>query len=31
MTEETKTPPVHVRTIRIEVARAGEHELEIPG
>ena len=29
MTDETKTPPVHVRTIRVEVARAGEHELEI--
>ena len=29
MTEETKTPPVHVRTIRVEIARAGEHELEI--
>src|SRR6266849_2915435 len=29
MTEETKAPPVHVRTIRVEVARAGEHELEI--
>ena len=29
MTEETKAPPVHVRTIRVDVARAGEHELEI--
>lgn len=29
MTEETKAPPVHVRTIRVEVARTGEHELEI--
>ena len=29
MTEETKAPPVHVRTIRVEIARAGEQELEI--
>ncbi|MEX2224400.1 MAG: DUF2889 domain-containing protein [Candidatus Rokuibacteriota bacterium] len=29
MTEETSAQPVQVRTIRVEVARAGEHEIEI--
>jgi hypothetical protein len=29
MTDQTKVPPVHVRTIRVEIARAGEQELEI--
>ena len=29
MSEDTKAPPVHVRTIRVEIARAGEQELEI--
>jgi len=29
MTEKTKTPPVHVRTIRVEVASVGTDELEI--
>jgi hypothetical protein len=29
MTEETKAPPVHVRTIRVEIARAGTDELEV--
>ena len=31
MTEDTKTPPLHVRTIRVEIARAGAHELEVTG
>jgi Protein of unknown function (DUF2889) len=29
MTDEPNAPPVHVRTIRVEVARAGPDELEI--
>jgi hypothetical protein len=29
MTEETKTPPVHVRTIRVEIAPVGADELEV--
>ena len=29
MTEETKAPPVHVRTIRVEIAHAGPHELDV--
>ena len=29
MTEETKAPPVHVRTIRVEVAPVGTEELQI--
>jgi hypothetical protein len=29
MTEETKAPPVHVRTIRVEVAPVGAEELQI--
>lgn len=29
MTEETKAPPVHVRTIRVEVTPVGADELEI--
>jgi len=29
MTEETKTPPVHVRTIRVEVRSVGADELDI--